>query len=148
MKENKVYSYKSQDALCKAFADEVEENFRNQLEMWEAMAVDGATEIEMSRRRQSKEPKIVWENTYEKLATILTDDRDKTYSKRIWRIFRSRRYVSITWCSGFYDHLLYGTANRDGESLQGMVAINVEYIIDRKNFTVVKKIYQDRIKPR
>lgn len=151
MKADWIYPYSSQDELCKVFANEIADGFRDLLEYWEAIAVDDREKLDIGNIRMGKEPHIVWENAYEKIVTIMTDEKDKTYNKRIFWFIKSSRFLSITWCSGFYDHLLSGTATNissEGESMRSMISQNTEYIIDRKKFTIVRRVHPEPIKDR
>lgn len=146
MSRDVVY-YSNQEDLIRAFAGEVVENFNRCLEFWTATSVNGEIDRDILRRNLYNQTKTIWENAFYEMATILTDDTDKKYAKKLFGPFKSKRFVSITWNSGFYDHLLKGAPGIEGtdESIRDMAVTNVEYILDRKKFALEKRHYPDGI---
>ena len=138
MKKGRIIRYSNQEDLIRAFAGEVVGNFNRCLELWMADSVDGETEKDILKRKLYKQSKVIWENVFDELAKILTDDTDKRYAKKLFGPFKSKRYVVITWDCGFYDHLLKGAPEIEGkdESIRDLTVTNVEYILDREKFTL------------
>ena len=148
MKENIVHSYEDSQLLSYAFATEIAEEFRAQLEYWEAIAVDESVKLLLNNRRLSHECQIVWSNTYGKIYAIMNDKRSSLYAKKLFWFVKNKNVISITWLSGFFDDLLKGSLNADLDDLgiSNMVGMNVEYLINKRKLTIVKKVYPRIIK--
>lgn len=136
MSEKTFWSCNTVKELAQTFAEIVKQNYLSDLNYWKATARDSPYEFMEWDMRIKREPNVVKKNAQAKILKIMQNSKKYLkYYKRKWHFFRSKRIISITRASGFYGDLL------NGRDIGYMFAINVEYLIDTKSLTIVKKIY-------
>lgn len=141
MSEKTFWSCSTVKELAQTFAEIVKQNYLSDLNYLKAIARDSPYEFIDLETKIKKEPNEVKSNAQKKILRIMQNPEiNERFYKRIFRFFRSKNIISITKSSGFYNNLLKGV------KIENTVAVNVEYIIDKRSLTIRKKIYlQDEI---
>lgn len=136
MQEERIFFGNTLEEVAKAFAKEISRNYLQHLKFWQATAMDEPHEFHQWGEKIKSEPSVVERNAFEKILKIMKNPEDnKQYFKKKYGFLRNTDVISITKSSGFYQDLL------PGEDIEHTVSVNVEYLIDKRYMTVVKKIY-------
>ena len=136
MQEERIFLGNTLEEVAKAFAEEISRNYLQHLKFWQATAMDEPHEFHQWEEKIKNEPGVVKRNAFEKILKIMKNPEDnKQYFKKKYGFLRSKDVIGITKSSGFYQDLL------PGEDIEHTVSVNVEYLIDKRYMTVVKKIY-------
>lgn len=135
MSEERIFSGNTVEEVAKAFAETVSRNYLRHLQSWQATAMDDLHEYNQWQLRIESEPQEVERNAFEKILKIMKQPQENIEFFSKWWIFRSKDVISITRSSGFYESLL------PGKDVEQTVSVNVEYLINKRRLTVIKKIY-------
>lgn len=135
-REGRIFEGKSLEDVATAFAECVSRNHLENLEFWRATAMDDLGEVEYWNQRMKKEPSIVKKVVYSEVLSIMQNadapENKKFHSRK--RFFgREKNKLSITAETGFFEAVLRECAMS--------TPVNVEYIIDLKNFYIDKIIH-------
>lgn len=135
MSEEKIFSGNTVEEVAQAFAETVSRNYLKDLQFWQATAMDDPHEYNQWQLRIQSEPQEVERNAFDKILKIMKQPQENMEFFTKWWIFRSKDVISITRSSGFYEGLL------PGKDVEQTVSVNVEYLINKRRLTVIKKIY-------
>lgn len=136
MQEGTIFLGNTLEEVAQALAEEIRRNYLSHLEFWQATAMDDPHEFYQWKKKIESEPSVVQRNAFDKILKIMQNPKDnKKYFKKKWRFLRSKHVISVTKSSGFYQDLL------PGKDIEHTVSVNVEYLIDKRHMTVVKKVY-------
>lgn len=137
MEFGKVYVFPSDYALCHAFAEDVVQNYRQNLVAFEQKATYDAFDYYRWLHLVGGKEKAIGERVFDRLSEIIRDPSDKRYAIKTLFGCKSRRFICITARSGFFKGII--PELQDG--MDGLVSVNVEYIIDRNKRTLVKRYF-------
>lgn len=135
MSEEKIFSGNTVEEVAEALAKTVSRNYLKHLEFWKATAMDDLLESNQWQLRIESEPEEVKRNAFDKILKIMKEPQENKQFFKKWWLFRSKDIISITRSSGFYKGLLHG------KDVEQTVSVNVEYLINKRSLTVIKKIY-------
>lgn len=136
MLKARLFKGKSVEDVARGFAQIVSYNYASDLRFWQAIAIDDKDEYEDWGVKIKNEPGIVLQNAYDKILNIIRNPQEnKKYYKRRWKFFTSKKVIRIVLSSGFYRDLL------PGENVESSMQENVEYILNIKKMTIVKRTH-------
>lgn len=130
---------RTRDELAECFAAEVARQYKSHLEYWQTTAVDDKEEYAMWGTRIQHEPDTVRERVLNRIRSVMANPQYyRKYFRKVLKVFVDWDVIRIIPQTGFYQNLM-------ARDITNAFSINVEYLINLKDMTVVKIVHSERV---